>query len=158
MKQEEEEEEDFEEKKPKGPNPLDLLPPSKFNLDEWKRTYSNNDTRSVAIPWFWENFDKEGFSIFFGDYKYNDELEKIFMTANLCTGFIQRLEKVRKYGFASILILGQEPKLEITTMFIVRGSDLPQEVCFLFFLLIYLVILLSFYLKFDRFFIYFFIF
>lgn len=125
--EEEEPEEDYEDKKPKGPNPLDLLPPSKFVMDEWKRTYSNNDTRSVAIPWFWEHYDNEGYSIWIGDYKYNHELEKIFMTANLCTGFIQRLEKLRKYGFASILILGQEPNLSITTMFLVRGTEMPAE-------------------------------
>ena len=32
---------------PKAKNPLDLLPKSSFNLDEWKRFYSNNETRFV---------------------------------------------------------------------------------------------------------------
>jgi len=37
--------------KPKPKNPLDLLPPSKMILDEWKRLYSNTKTnfREVAI-------------------------------------------------------------------------------------------------------------
>jgi hypothetical protein len=39
--------------KPKVKNPLDLLPPSKMILDEWKRLYSNTNTktnfREVAI-------------------------------------------------------------------------------------------------------------
>jgi elongation factor 1-gamma len=37
--------------KPKAKNPLDLLPPSKMILDEWKRLYSNTKTnfREVAI-------------------------------------------------------------------------------------------------------------
>jgi len=128
-KDEEEEEEDFaaQEEKPKGPNPLDLLPPSKFVLDEWKRVYSNEDTRTKAIPWFWENLDKEGYSIHFGEYKYNHELAKLYMTANLVGGFLQRLEKLRKYGFGSILILGQEPDLKISCVFLVRGSELPAE-------------------------------
>jgi elongation factor 1-gamma len=125
---EEEPEEDFaQEEKKKGPNPLDLLPPSKLILDEWKRTYFNNDTRSVAIPWFWEHYDKEGYSIYFGDYKYNNELEKIFMTSNLLGGFVQRLDKLRKYGFGSLLILGQEPSLEITVCFLFRGQGVPAE-------------------------------
>jgi len=124
---EEEEEESFEDKKPKGPNPLDLLPPSKFNLDEWKRTYSNTDTRTEAIPYFWNNFDKEGWSIYFGVYKYNHELEKTFMTSNLLGGFIQRLDKLRKYGFGSLAILGEEPKLEIEVCFLFRGQDIPAE-------------------------------
>ena len=37
--------------KPKPKNPLDLLPPSKMILDDWKRLYSNTKTnfREVAI-------------------------------------------------------------------------------------------------------------
>lgn len=46
--------EDLEEEeapKPKAKNPLDLLPPSKMVLDEWKRLYSNTKSnfREVAI-------------------------------------------------------------------------------------------------------------
>lgn len=126
-KEEEEEEETFEEEKPKGPNPLDLLPPSKFVLDEWKRVYSNEDTRTKALPWFWENLDKEGYSLWFGEYKYNDELTKTYMTANLVGGFMQRLERLRKYGFGSVLILGQDPTLKIVACFLVRGQELPAE-------------------------------
>ena len=44
-------EEEEEAPKPKPKNPLDLLPPSKMILDEWKRLYSNTKTnfRQVAI-------------------------------------------------------------------------------------------------------------
>jgi len=121
----EEEEDELTREEKKGPNPLDLLPPSKFVMDEWKRTYSNNDTRSVAIPWFWENYDKEGYSVYFGDYKFQDELTKGFMTANLLSGFIQRLDPLRKHGFGSLVILGEEPKLEVHVCFLFRGQDIP---------------------------------
>ena len=40
-------------------NPLESLPKSSLVLDEWKRTYSNNDY-PVAKKWLWENFDAEG--------------------------------------------------------------------------------------------------
>jgi elongation factor 1-gamma len=45
------EEEEEEAPKPKPKNPLDLLPPSKMVLDEWKKLYSNTKTnfREVAI-------------------------------------------------------------------------------------------------------------
>jgi len=123
---EEEEDEDHEEKKEKKPNPLDFLPPSKFVLDEWKRTYSNEDTRSVAIPYFWANYDKEGYCVYFGNYKYNAELQKLFMTANLLGGFVQRLDALRKYGFGCLIILGEEPSLEIQCCFLFRGNGIPQ--------------------------------
>lgn len=112
----------------KKPNPLDSLPPSPFVLDDWKRTYSNEDTRSVAIPYFWNKLDKEGWSLWIGEYKYNHELEKLFMTCNLVGGFIQRLDKLRKYGFASIVILGDEASgMKISCCFLVRSQDMPNE-------------------------------
>jgi len=45
------EEAEEEAPKPKPKNPLDLLPPSKMILDDWKRLYSNtrNNFREVAI-------------------------------------------------------------------------------------------------------------
>jgi len=124
----EEEEDEYAEKESKKPNALDALPPSKFVLDEWKRVYSNaEDTRKDACPWLWNNLDKEGFSIYFCDYKYNNECEKIFMTCNLLGGWIQRLDKLRKYGFGSLIIFGEEPKLEVAGVWIFRGPEPPQE-------------------------------
>lgn len=59
-------------------------------MDEFKRSYSNEDT-DVSIPFFWNKFDKENYSIWLGEYKYNDELKKVFMSCNLITGkIIQR--------------------------------------------------------------------
>ncbi len=76
-----EEEEDKPAPKPK--HPLETLPKSTFALDELKRKYSNEETREVALPWFWENFNAEEYSLWKCDYKYNDELTQTFMTANL---------------------------------------------------------------------------
>jgi len=115
------------EKAPKAKSALELLPPTKFDLDEWKRTYSNNDIRKVALPWFWEHFDEQGWSIWFSNYKYNDELKKLFMTNNLVSGFLQRLDKLRKWGFGSLLIFGEEPSLEVSGCWLVRGTVLPEE-------------------------------
>lgn len=97
-------------------------------MDDWKRMYSNNDTLTVANPWFWENLDKEGYSVWFADYKYNDELEKMYMTCNLVGGFLQRVERLRKYGFGSVVIFGEEPKLAIGSCWLFRGQDIPNEV------------------------------
>ena len=58
---------------------------SNFDMDAWKRCYSNSDA-DVSMPYFWEHFDKENFSIWRGTYKYSDELSKIFMTCNLVGG------------------------------------------------------------------------
>lgn len=41
---------------PKAKNPLDSLPKSTMNLDDWKRAYSNKETRGPggAIEWFYQ--------------------------------------------------------------------------------------------------------
>jgi elongation factor 1-gamma len=126
-KEEEEEEEDFEREEKKGPNPLDLLPPSKFSLENWKRFYSNNDEK-VAIAYFWENYDPEGFSIWTCRYKYNEENKKIFMSCNLLGGFFQRLESARKYSFGSFGVFGEDDNNEIHGIWVFRGQDIPFEV------------------------------
>lgn len=110
----------------KAPNALDLLPASKMSLDGWKVCYSNNDTRTVAVPYLWENFDADGWSLWLMEYKYNKELTKTFMTANLVGGFIQRLDPIRKYGFASFVMFGVENDMSIGGVFMIRGNELPD--------------------------------
>ena len=57
-KEEEEEEEELVPAEPKVKNPLDDLPKSNFNLEEWKRVYSNRDTRGAggALEWFYQKY------------------------------------------------------------------------------------------------------
>jgi elongation factor 1-gamma len=113
---------------PKFVDPLSALPKSAFVLDEFKRFYSNNDT-DKSIPWFWEHFDKEGYSIWRGDYLYNEELKKIYMSCNLVMGMFQRLDKLRKHAFGSVGIFGQDDNNQISGIWIVRGQDLAFSLC-----------------------------
>ncbi|KAI9317107.1 hypothetical protein BX666DRAFT_2027201 [Dichotomocladium elegans] len=112
---------------PKPKSKLDLLPKSPFILDEWKRMYSNNNT-DVAMKWFWENFDKEGWSIWRVDYKYNDELTLVFMSNNLIGGFFNRLELARKYAFGTLVVTGVNNNNAISGYFVIRGQGIPEEV------------------------------
>jgi elongation factor 1-gamma len=110
----------------KKPNPLDALPPSPFVLDAFKREYSNTDTRSVAAPYFFKNFDAAGFSAFWCRYKYNEENKMQFMTANLVRGWFQRMEGCRKYAFGVALLIGEEKKHEIVALWVFRGKGMPE--------------------------------
>lgn len=59
-KKEEDEEEDepLVPAEPKVKNPLDDLPKSTLNLEDWKRAYSNKETRGAggALEWFYEKY------------------------------------------------------------------------------------------------------
>lgn len=121
-------EEEEEAPKPKPKNPLDLLPPSKMILDEWKRLYSNTKTnfREVAIKGFWDMYDPEGYSLWFCEYKYNDENTVSFVTLNKVGGFLQRMDLARKYAFGKMLVIGSEAPFKVKGLWLFRGQEIPQ--------------------------------
>merc|ERR1712211_99123 len=43
---------------PKKADPFEKMPKGSFDLEEWKRFYSNND-EPESVAWFWEHFDRE---------------------------------------------------------------------------------------------------
>ncbi|KAI5961016.1 TEF4 [Candida pseudojiufengensis] len=109
---------------PKPKHPLEALGKPKAPLDEWKRVYSNEETREVAIPWFWKNqYDPEEWSLWKVDYKYNDELTLTFMSNNLVGGFFNRLSASTKYMFGCLVVYGENNNNGITGAFLVRGQD-----------------------------------
>lgn len=55
-------------------------------MDEWKRTYSNEDTEKVAIPYFWKNFDKENYSVWYCEYTEDLSDMVTFQVCNLVSG------------------------------------------------------------------------
>jgi elongation factor 1-gamma len=123
-------EEDTSVKKPK--NALDLLPKSSFNLEAAKRLYSNSDNSREIMNQIWDTmFDPEGYSVWIVRYRYNHELTKTFMSANLLNGWFQRMDHLRKYLFGSMIVFGTsgEPgSCAIGGAFIVRGTgdSLPE--------------------------------
>ncbi|CAK9441776.1 uncharacterized protein LODBEIA_P56440 [Lodderomyces beijingensis] len=109
---------------PKPKHPLEALGKPKAPLDEWKRVYSNEETRETAIPWFWENqYNPEEWSLWKVDYKYNDELTLTFMSNNLVGGFFNRLSASTKYMFGCMVVYGENNNNGITGAFLVRGQD-----------------------------------
>lgn len=113
---------------PKSKDPFDSLPKGTFNFDDFKRVYSNEDEK-VSIPYFWEKFDPEHYSIWYGEYKYNEELTKPFMSCNLISGMFQRLDKMRKQAFASVCLFGEENNSSISGIWVWRGQELAFNLC-----------------------------
>ena len=64
-----EEEDNLVPAEPKVKNPLDDLPKSTFNLEDWKRAYSNKETRGAggALEWLYE---KSVFSFVYAISRY----------------------------------------------------------------------------------------
>lgn len=113
--------------KPK--NPLDLLPPTSFDLFNFKTLYVNHpDKKGEGFDEFKRQLDREGWAFWFLHYeKYGDEGQESYKFANLLEGFVQRLEGFRKLSFGRICMLGEEPNLEIMGVLLIRGQVIPQE-------------------------------
>ncbi|OJJ52641.1 hypothetical protein ASPSYDRAFT_51772 [Aspergillus sydowii CBS 593.65] len=110
---------------PKPKHPLEALGKPTFVLDDWKRTYSNEDVRTGAMPWFWQNYKADEFSLWKVSYKYNDELKLTFMANNLIGGFHARLEASRKYLFGCQGVYGANYACVNEGVFLVRGQEAP---------------------------------
>jgi len=108
---------------PKSKDPLDALPKGEWVMDDFKRFYSNNDV-DKSLPYFWEKFDSQNYSIWLGEYQYNHELTKIFMSSNLIGGMFQRLDKLRKNAFASMCLFGEDNNSSISGVWVWRGQEL----------------------------------
>merc|ERR1711990_85084 len=106
-------------KKAKEPS----YPETTMSLDAFKKLYSNEDTRTVALPGFWEMYDPNGYSLWHCEYKYNSDLTLPFMASNLVGGWFQRLSKLHKYGFASVVITGEPNALAIGGVWMFRGPE-----------------------------------
>ncbi|KAG5360290.1 Elongation factor 1-gamma 2 [Yarrowia sp. B02] len=107
----------------KAAHPLAALGPAKEPIDNWKRVYSNEDTREKAIPWFWEHYDPEDYSLWKVKYKYDDELTLTFMSTNLIGGFVNRLSASTKYMFGTSVVYGTNNDNGIIGAFMIRGQD-----------------------------------
>ncbi|XP_041351433.1 elongation factor 1-gamma-like isoform X2 [Gigantopelta aegis] len=120
----EEEAEDDMPKEKESKDPFAAYPKGTFNLDEFKRTYSNKDTVTVALPYFWEKFDKENWSIWYCEYAEDVSKKRQFMCCNLVSGLMQRLDKLRKNAFGCMCLFGEDFKVSISGVWFWRGHDL----------------------------------
>ena len=129
-KKEADDDDDDEPKEEKKlPNPLDVLPPSTFDLFNFKTFFVNHKDKSgAAIDELKKIFDPAGYAIWFLHYdKYKGEGEVMYKTENLSKGFLQRFDTFRKHAFARHLVLGEEPDLNIDGIWLFRGTTIPQE-------------------------------
>ena len=113
----------------KEANPLDQLPPSTFDLFSFKTLFVNAPNKHEAVKFLFDNFDKNGYSMWVIKYqKAEGEGKVLFMTNNLKNSFLQRLDHFRKYAFGVHGVYGEEPNLEISGVWIWRGTEIPTEI------------------------------
>eukprot|EP00549_Striatella_unipunctata_P011610 CAMPEP_0118695642 /NCGR_PEP_ID=MMETSP0800-20121206/13320_1 /TAXON_ID=210618 ORGANISM="Striatella unipunctata, Strain CCMP2910" /NCGR_SAMPLE_ID=MMETSP0800 /ASSEMBLY_ACC=CAM_ASM_000638 /LENGTH=414 /DNA_ID=CAMNT_0006594497 /DNA_START=56 /DNA_END=1300 /DNA_ORIENTATION=+ len=108
---------------------MDKESPSAFNMDAWKKTYSNAKSYDEAMEKFWSTFDPEGWSLWFQVYNYNEENKRTFMTSNAVGGFQQRTDEIRRWAFGVMDVLGtEETLLEIKGIWLLRGDTVDHMI------------------------------
>lgn len=116
-------------------NELDMLPPTNFVLDEFKKEFMNSKDKAEVMKGFWKKYDVEGYSLWHIHYqKCGNQGKMLFKTSNLKTLFLQKLEKLRKYAFAVHGVYGTEPDLEVEGVWMWRGKDIPSMVILIFYI------------------------
>merc|ERR1712189_130584 len=114
-------------KEAKPADPWADVPKFTMDMDSWKRFYSNND-EDKSIEHFWKECItdevKANYSLWKGTYQYSHELTMPFMAANLIGDMFQRIEKLRKHCFSSVVVGGTTNDMNITGLWFWRGNSL----------------------------------
>ena len=127
-KKHEEKSEEPPKEKEKKKNPLDELPPSKLELETFKRAFLNNKDKEDAMNKFWEIYDPEGYSLWWVEYQnLPTECKILFRTSNSKGMFLQKCDALRRYAFAVHGVYGVEDDYKIRGMWMFRGKEIPQE-------------------------------
>ena len=115
-------------KEKKKVNPLDELPPSKLELESFKRAFLNNKNKEDAMNKFWEIYDPEGYSLWWVEYQnLPTECKILYRTSNSKGMFLQKCDALRRYAFAVHGVYGVENDYKVRGMWMFRGKDIPQE-------------------------------
>ena len=123
---EEEEKKEEAPKEKKKVNPLDELPPSKLELEVFKRAFLNNKDKEDAMNKFWEIYDPEGYSLWRVEYQnIPTECKVLFRTSNSKGMFLQKCDAVRRYAFAVHGAYGVENDYKVRRVWMFRGLEVP---------------------------------
>ena len=115
-------------KEKKKVNPLDELPPSKLELESFKRAFLNNKNKEDAMNKFWEIYDPEGYSLWWVEYQnLPTECKILYRTSNSKGMFLQKCDALRRYAFAVHGVYGVENDYKVRGMWMFRGKEIPQE-------------------------------
>merc|ERR1712212_1101207 len=105
---------------------------AQFDSKKYNEIFGSNKKegkKDKILAYFYEHFPSDTYSVWQGNYKYNDELTMTFMASNMVAGMFQRVEKLRKHAFASVIVFGENNALEIEGLWFWRGHDLVFPLC-----------------------------
>ncbi len=116
------------EPKKQVPKKKQVFAPTKINFHQFKTLYTNSKDKKQVIEDFLGKYEENAFSFWLLKYdKLDSECHVLFKTNNLMNGFLARAELVRKHAIGVHGVYGDEPTLDIRGLWIMRGTELVDE-------------------------------
>ena len=114
----------------KEKNPLDFLPPSKFDINNFKKEFCENNNKKNVMEKFWKDFDPEGYSLWFIEYQnLESEGKKLFRMKNSKNFFLERIdENFKNYAFGVHGVYGNNNEFKVRGLWMFRGKEIPKEI------------------------------
>jgi len=114
----------------KKENPLDFLPPSKFDLNNFKKEFCENGNKKEIMEKFWKDFDPKGYSLWLIEYQnIESEGKKLFRMKNSKNFFLERIDDdFKKYSFGVHGVYGNNNEFKVKGLWMWRGEDIPEEI------------------------------
>ena len=114
----------------KKENPLDFLPPSKFDLDNFKKEFCENSNKKEVMEKFWKDFDPKGYSLWLIEYQnLESEGKKLFRMKNSKNFFLERFDDdFKRYSFGVHGVYGNNNEFKVKGLWMWRGEDIPEEI------------------------------
>ena len=114
----------------KKENPLDFLPPSKFDLDNFKKEFCENSNKKEVMEKLWKDFDPKGYSLWLIEYQnLESEGKKLFRMKNSKNFFLERFDDdFKRYSFGVHGVYGNNNEFKVKGLWMWRGEDIPEEI------------------------------
>ena len=115
----------------KETNPLDFLPPSSFDLAQFKNEFlEEKGNKDKIMEKFWEDFDPKGYSLWFMEYQnLKSEGKNLFRMVNSKNFFLERIdEDFNNYAFGIHGVYGDKGDYKVRGVWVWRGKEIPKEI------------------------------
>ena len=112
-------------------NPLDSLPSSSFNLEQFKTDFmEEKGNKDEIMKKFWKEFDPKGYSLWWLEYQnLSMEGKKLFRMKNSKNFFLERIdEDFKNYAFGMHGVYGKEGDYKVKGLWLWRGNEIPKEI------------------------------
>ena len=112
-------------------NPLDSLPSSSFNLEQFKTNFmEEKGNKDEIMKKFWKEFDPKGYSLWWLEYQnLSMEGKKLFRMKNSKNFFLERIdEDFKNYAFGIHGVYGKEGDYKVKGLWLWRGNEIPKEI------------------------------